>query len=214
MYASNGKRWLSKRKGSIVHPRIVTRRGVTLTIRPVVSKDQALLEATFATLSERTRYFRFLSATAKLSSAQLRYLCEVDQTDHVAVAVLDRSRPIASGRFVRLADHPDEADVGLAVVDARQGEGVGSALISVLGEIARHRSVGRLHFDVLAENSAMLAMLAKLSGSERHDQESLVHVVVDVAAIPGPVVVSGSVAKMIDRGAAKASRDLIRSRSA
>ena len=91
-------------------------------IRPIVPGDKALLKDEFARLSERSRYLRFMSAINDLSEAQLRYLTEIDYTNHMAWAAVDLRAPgelgIGVARCLRLESQPTVAEVGFAVMDS------------------------------------------------------------------------------------------------
>ena len=170
--------------------RSVTRNGFAVDLRPVTPDDKALLADGFARLSERARYFRFLVPAERLTPSQLAYLSEVDHHDHVAWGALQGERAVGVGRFVRLTEDRSSADFALTVLDEYQGRGVGRLLIEVLGVSARARGIAHFHFDVLAENAAMLGLLASM-GATRTDDEEIVHLVLDVSRIPAPDIEEG-----------------------
>lgn len=171
--------------------------GSTVTVRAVTPDDKPLLVAGFDALSERARYLRFMTPTPALSRSQLTYLSEVDHDHHIALGVLDGETPVAIARMVTYSDSQTDADVAVAVVDAHQRRGIGTALIRLLGAMARHRGIERLHFDVLAENSAMLGLLAHLGASDLVDEDSIAHCVIGVSGLPAPET-EGSVETMVD----------------
>jgi GNAT superfamily N-acetyltransferase len=175
--------------------------GLVLTLRPVLPEDGALIEEAFEHLSERSRYQRFLSPISSLSRSQLSYLSEVDHIRHVALGALLGEEPVGMVRMVCLPDSVTEADIAITVIDDYQGLGVGSELLRVMGVVARHRGISRLHFDVLAENAAMLGLLGRLEQLERDDTGPVVHVVVDPAEIPLPTPPPASIAAMVDEAA-------------
>jgi GNAT superfamily N-acetyltransferase len=171
--------------------------GAILAIRPVTADDKALILDGFERLSERSRYLRFLTPTPTLSRAQLAYLSELDQIDHVGLGFLEGETPVAIGRWVRFDDDPEAADVALTVVDDFQGRGVGRLVIQALVATARHRGVRWLHFDVLAENVAMLALLDRFD-AVRTTSPPVVHGVLDVASVVVPAELSDELALLID----------------
>lgn len=174
-----------------------------LVVRPVVASDRRLIEVGYQQLSERSRYLRFFTGADKLSPTKLSYLSNVDFVDHVALGVLDGKRPVAVGRWVRMAD-PVDADVALTVLDDHQGQGIGSALMTIMADAAGQRGVRRLHFDVLAENRAMLRLLEHHPWSEIERDETVVHIVIDAGEVPPPPVDPDQIRRMIDWGAAHA----------
>src|SRR3954452_25112433 len=80
-----------------------------IVLRRITPADKDGLVAGLGRLSERSVYQRFLSPKPRLSSGELRYLTEVDFTDHYAlVAVLEQAPGVivAVGRWVRSAEDP------------------------------------------------------------------------------------------------------------
>ena len=94
------------------------------------------------------------------SEAQLRYLTEVDQHHHVALAAVDGSNIVGVARFVRegIAD----AELAIAIVDEWQGRGLGTALMAALVDRSLKQGVTRFQAYVLADNEPMLRLLAGL----------------------------------------------------
>ncbi len=179
--------------------------GLRLTIRPVMPADRRLIEDGFSDLSERSRYLRFFSGSQRLSPTKLRYLTNVDFKNHVALGILHESTPVAVGRWVRLAD-PGAADVALTVVDEYQGRGMGRILMELIAVSGRLREIDRLHFDVLAENQAMLRLLAHYPHIEDRGDGSVVQVEVAVDSIPVARVDDRQIGRMIDWAATQGVR--------
>jgi GNAT superfamily N-acetyltransferase len=177
--------------------------GSIFTVRPVTGDDKHLILSGFDQLSERSRYLRFLSPMPSLSRGQLAYLSELDHRHHVAIGILDGDNPVAIGRFVRFDDDPTAADVALTVIDAYQGRGVGRVTIEVLAMLARHRDIRWMHFDVLAENTGMLALLDRFD-AVRTPSGPVVHAVLDVDTVPNPVGMSGDLLGLVEEVAARA----------
>lgn len=180
------------------------RDGSHVRVRPVTPDDKPLLLEGFARLSTRARYLRFLAPAERLSASQLAYLSEVDHHHHVAWGVLDGDVAAAVGRWVRLDDEPSAADVALTVLDDYQRRGIGRMLIQILAVSARARGIGAFHFDVLAENEAMLGLLRSL-GAVRTGQNGVVHHVLDISRVSPPDMVQGDLIGLLEaarRGAA------------
>jgi GNAT superfamily N-acetyltransferase len=115
-------------------------------------------------MGERSRYQRFMTIQDALSTRELRYLTEVDHHDHEALVAFD----VASGdgvgvaRFVRNPSDSLEAEAAVAVVDAWQRRGLGTALTLLLADRAREEGVERFTALLLASNDAMMNMLRRL----------------------------------------------------
>ncbi|HEV2062667.1 MAG TPA: GNAT family N-acetyltransferase [Solirubrobacteraceae bacterium] len=131
--------------------------GVRVAFRYIRPDDKERLAAAFGRLSPESQFKRFLSPKPQLSASELRYLTELDGFDHVAVlAVLadDPDAIVGVGRFVRLTDLPDTAEVAVVVADDVQGEGLGRELGRRLADEARVRSVKRFTATLLGDNVA------------------------------------------------------------
>ena len=131
-------------------------------MRPIEPGDKAAILAIYEGLSEQSRYQRFMTAVAEPSESDLRYLTEVDHTDHEALLAIDAGSGAATGvgRFVRAG--ADSAEAAIAVVDHWQGRGLGTVLCQLLAERAREVGVRRFEALLLATNVQMLDVLAAL----------------------------------------------------
>ena len=140
--------------------------GAEVCLHALSAADKPGLEAGLQRLSPRSRYFRFGRPLACLSSAELRYLTEVDQVSHVAWGAWDPAAPGAPGigvaRFVRAPEDPSRAEIALTVVDSHQRRGLGTLLLVLLWRLALVRGVRTFTGDVLAENAPMLGILEQL----------------------------------------------------
>src|SRR3954447_22632367 len=93
--------------------------GSELLIRPITPADKARLAAGLTRLSETSVQRRFLGPKPHLTSAELRYLTDVDGVDHYAIAAVDPRTDdiVAVGRWVRLVGHPLDAEAAIVVCD-------------------------------------------------------------------------------------------------
>ena len=146
--------------------RMTLRDGRPVALRPVVPGDRARLAEGFGELSHESRRLRFLGSVSTLSDAQLRYLTDVDGTDHVAWGALDLTDPDAPGfgvgRFIRLGAGSGVAEFSLTVLDTAQGLGVGQLLLAVLAAVAPGVGVETLRGVIGRENDRMSAWLFRL----------------------------------------------------
>ncbi|HQY63740.1 MAG: GNAT family N-acetyltransferase [Myxococcales bacterium] len=154
----------------------VLRDGTAVTLRPLHADDKEAFREAFRGLSPATRYLRFFSVVTEPSEHVLRYLTDVDQHDHVAIAAtvtsadLKTERGVGVARFVRAKDAPAVAEAAVTVVDEFQGRGLGALLLVELARAALARGVHTFRGEVLATNQPMLGILrsvgATLSASE------------------------------------------------
>jgi RimJ/RimL family protein N-acetyltransferase len=146
---------------------VALRDGSTVLIRPVQSADAPLVADGFARLSPRSRQLRFLTRKKQLSTAELRYLTEVDHHDHEALVALNHGdgRGVGIARYIRHADDPHAAEIAVTVVDDWQGRGLGTELVARLSGRASHEGIHRFTALVAEDNMAVARMLRNTSAS-------------------------------------------------
>jgi RimJ/RimL family protein N-acetyltransferase len=140
--------------------------GTRVRIRPVEPGDKPLLEAAMAQLSRESIRRRFLAAKPSLSSAELRYLTEVDGVDHIALVAVpedDPGRIAAVARCVRLEPGATTAEFAIVVGDRLQGRRLGSTLARALAEAACAVGIRRFTATTLSDNVAVQRLMEALS---------------------------------------------------
>ncbi len=138
--------------------------GTKVHVRPIVPEDEPLLIDAVAAMSERSVYFRFFSPLKRLPDALAHRLAVVDYNDRFAlVATTHRSseRIVGVARYDRVVG-TDVAETAVAVVDEFQRRGLGSALLAILGKVARDHGIKMFTLIVLPENQQMLGLLRKM----------------------------------------------------
>jgi RimJ/RimL family protein N-acetyltransferase len=148
-------------------------------LRPVTPGDRAALAAGYRELSDRAAYRRFFPVFPELSPAQLRFLTEIDHHGHEAIGAEepDSGRGVGVARYVRSPTDRAEAEVAVTVADHWQGLGVGTALLEALAIRARAEQVAVFTAEILVDNRAMSALLARLGPVTQQrcdDQRTLV----------------------------------------
>ncbi len=162
--------------------------GAQILIRPIRSDDKRFLEDGLRQLSDESVHRRFLSPKRSFSRAELRYLTEVDGRDHVALVAEYPGEPvrrlIAVGRFVRLAQDPDAAEVAIVVSDDWHRRGVGSLFAERLAAQARRLGVKRFTATMATDNVAAHRLMDRLSEhlEEHYSGSGVSDVVLDLAA--------------------------------
>jgi DNA-binding transcriptional LysR family regulator/RimJ/RimL family protein N-acetyltransferase len=158
-------------------PQLVTLgSGDVVRIRQVRPDDASALARAYANLGEQSRYRRFFTVMPELPEATLKAAVEVDHVDHealVAVPLLS-TEIVGESRFIRLPDQLDTAEVGVTVVDAWQGRGLGPALLACLSEHALAAGIEYFTAEILAENRTMLALLPSLGQVETESRGPVV----------------------------------------
>ena len=157
-----------------------------ILFRHIRADDKGRLADGLARLSNASQQKRFLMPKPRFSSAELRYLTEIDGFDHVAIVAVSAEDPevfYAVGRFVRLKDDPSTAEVAVVVADFLHGRGLGRELGRRLADEARSLGVQRFTATLLRDNLAAHRLMASISArlEERHDG-MLDEIVADLAA--------------------------------
>ena len=159
--------------------------GTPLLIRPIEPDDKELLARGFEQLSPSSRYRRFFHQVDHLSDAQLRYLTEVDGTDHNAFVCVLRDEPaegVGVARWIRLPDDHGVAEGAVTVVDRYQGLGVGRTLLYVLGRDAISKGIGAFRAWIVGENTPMLKILVSLGAKPGRWEQGTMEVVLPLPA--------------------------------
>ena len=148
--------------------------GVTVAVRPIRPED-ADMEASFVrNLSDVARHFRFMTSVKELTREMLVRFTQIDYDRELALVGLvergGKETQIAVARYVK-ADR-ESAHVSVVVADAWQGRGIGGRLLTMLMDDARARGIVRLEGEVLAENTGIRALLARLGFTFRRDPDS------------------------------------------
>jgi GNAT superfamily N-acetyltransferase len=130
-----------------------------IVVRPLRNGDTAVVQAVFDRLGPQSRRLRFGGAKNLLTATELTQLARVDGDHHVVVAWY-RGEPAGIARLVR---DGAVADVAFAVVDALQGNGVGSVLSQRLLEDARAAGIRQLRATMTADNAPSLALMKRIT---------------------------------------------------
>ena len=155
--------------------------GTQVLLRPIRADDKRRLGAAFSRLSPETQTLRFLGPKPRLTTADLRYLTEIDGADHVALVAVLAHRPaiiVGVGRFVRSAEDPEAAEVAVVIGDPWQQQGLGRHMGLALADLARRRGIRRFTASMLSENVAahrlFAGISARLHAEHHHGVEELV----------------------------------------
>jgi RimJ/RimL family protein N-acetyltransferase len=138
--------------------RYVLTDGTRVLIRPIEAGDKPRLAAALGRLSAQSIRRRFLAAKPSLSHAELRYLTEVDGTDHLALVAFledDPERVAGVARCVRLEPGGDVAEFAIVVGDPVQRLGLGRVLATELADAACRVGIRRFAATTLVDNEAV-----------------------------------------------------------
>jgi len=143
--------------------------GRLIEIRALRPSDEAgMLAALDQTNAESLRR-RFFVTKRAFSAKEKTFFINVDFVKHIALVVeveeACRRSIVGGGRYIITA--PGEAEIAFVVIDAYQGQGIGTLLLRHLAHIARSADVKKLSADVLPENAPMRKVFSKFGFEPR-----------------------------------------------
>lgn len=155
-----------------IHPypaHLVTRwqlpSGNDVLIRPIRPEDAELTQGFVRSLSEESKYFRFMDAVRELSPTMLARLTQIDYTREMALLALTEidGKEVELG-VARYAINPDaeSCEFALVVDDRWQKQGIGHKLMDVLMDVARSKGLKMMEGEVLKTNRPMLKLVEAL----------------------------------------------------
>ncbi len=139
--------------------------GTSVVLRPIRPEDAEMEREFVKTLSESSRYFRFMSSVRELTPAMLSRFTQIDYDREMAfVAVCEEGGREVEIGVARYVTNPDwqTCEFAIVVSDAWQGRGLGRRMLERLIEVARGRGLKSMVGHVLAANPGMLALCARL----------------------------------------------------
>jgi RimJ/RimL family protein N-acetyltransferase len=161
----------------------VLRNGREVEIRALRRDDRDALLAATSRASPQSMFRRFFAAKRAFSEQEIEFFVNVDFIAHVALVAVTRenSQAIIIGGVRYIVTQPGTAEVAFAVVDAYQGQGLGTVLMRHLAAIARNAGLKELIAEVLADNTPMLKVFER-SGLPLtvQRQTGVVHVVLQL----------------------------------
>lgn len=160
------------------------RDGRPIEIRALRPDDRDEMLAAIGRTSTQSLRRRFFAPKKGFSEQEIAFFLNIDFENHVAlVAQIDEDRyPAIAGGGRYIVVRPGQAEIAFVVVDAYQGQGIGTLLMRHLALLARDAGVKELIAEVLPENAAMLKVFKKFGfrlGSKRDPQ--IVHLALQLA---------------------------------
>jgi GNAT superfamily N-acetyltransferase len=149
---------------------VVLREGARLLIRPIRAADADALVGLHARLSADTIYRRYFGARPHLAPADVERFTRVDGRARFALVAMRGSDLVAVARY---EGRPgvSSAEIAVVVDDALQHQGVGRLMLERLVDVAHEAGLETLAADVLAGNTAMLALLRTLGLPRRTESD-------------------------------------------
>jgi RimJ/RimL family protein N-acetyltransferase len=137
--------------------------GRPVEIRALRPDDRAEMLAAIGRTSPQSLQRRFFAPKKNFSEQEMAFFLNIDFESHVAlIAQIDedgRAAIVGGGRYIIV--RPGQAEIAFVVVDAYQGQGIGTILMRHLAVLARDAGLKELIAEVLPENTAMLKVFKK-----------------------------------------------------
>jgi RimJ/RimL family protein N-acetyltransferase len=141
------------------------RDGRPVEIRALRPDDRADMLAAIERTSMKSLQRRFFVPRRSVSEQEMAFFLDIDFESHVALVAqinaAGRLAIVGGGRYV--IAQPGQAEIAFIVVDAYQGQGIGTILMRHLIILAHDAGLKQLIAEVLPENSAMLKLLKRFS---------------------------------------------------
>ncbi|MGB4467704.1 MAG: bifunctional acetate--CoA ligase family protein/GNAT family N-acetyltransferase [Azovibrio sp.] len=144
--------------------------GQSVTIRPIRPEDADLEQDFVRSMSDESRYYRFMDTIRELTPAMLVRFTQIDYDREMAlIAVIKdeesgKETQIGVARYVVNPDG-ESVEFALAVGDNWQKCGIGRKLMSCLIECARMKGYRAVVGDVLSTNTKMFRLMTSLGFS-------------------------------------------------
>ncbi len=140
--------------------------GRIVTIRPIRPEDAELEQTFVRSMSDESRYFRFMDTMRELTQTMLVRFTQIDYDREMAlIAVIANDdggdEQIGVARYVTGPDG-ESVEFALAVGDQWQKCGVGRRLMMALIDCARSKGYRAIIGDVLAANGKMFQLMTNL----------------------------------------------------
>ena len=145
------------------------RDGRAVEIRALQPDDKDDMLAAISRTGMESMQRRFFAVKRGFSEKEIAYFMNIDFTNHVALVALaeeeGRKVIIGGGRYIVV--EPGQAEIAFVVIDAYQGQGLGTTLMRHLAIIARKAGLKALVAEVLPENTAMRKVFSKFGFTHR-----------------------------------------------
>lgn len=136
-------------------------------IRPILPEDKIPMQVGLQMLSPESIRQRFFANKKAFSEAELKFLTEVDQVNHLAFVAVhhldDKLFPAGVIRAIKSSEKPTHAEIGITIVDCYQGKSLGTKLFDEIANRALSVGITHIYGDYHTSNLKMAKLLAKFS---------------------------------------------------
>jgi RimJ/RimL family protein N-acetyltransferase len=134
-----------------------------ITIRALRPDDRTEMLAAIGRTSMQSLQRRFFVPKKGFSEREMTFFLDIDFESHVAIVaeIAEDGCAVIAGGGRYIVVQPGQAEIAFVVVDAYQGQGIGTILMRHLAVLARDAGLRELVAEVLPENTAMLKLFRK-----------------------------------------------------
>jgi acyl-CoA synthetase (NDP forming)/GNAT superfamily N-acetyltransferase len=174
---------------------VVLRDGSLGVIRELAAGDRDALLTLHESLSPRTLYLRFFSASKLSAGRYVTRLVRPGTGDHGAVVMEVQGRLVGVAAYECVEEDLTPvaaqglAEIAFVVADDQHGRGIGTLLMEHVAALARRRGLSQFVAETLPDNAAMLDVF-KEAGYAVTFRRSLDTVQVSIDLTPGPNVLT------------------------
>jgi RimJ/RimL family protein N-acetyltransferase len=159
------------------------RDGRQVEIRALRPDDKDDMLAAVGRTGMQSMQRRFFGVKRGFSEKEIAFFMNIDFTNHVALVALadEDGRPVIIGAGRYIVVEPGRAEIAFMIIDAYQGQGIGTLLMRHLAAIARGAALKELIAEVLPENAAMRKVFSKFGFKSAAKREpGVVHLVMQL----------------------------------
>jgi RimJ/RimL family protein N-acetyltransferase len=159
------------------------RDGREVEIRALRPDDKDDMLAAVGRTGMQSLQRRFFAVKRGFSEKEIAYFMNIDFSNHVALVALadEDGRPVIIGGGRYIVVEPGRAEIAFVVIDAYQGQGLGTLLMRHLAAIARGAALKQMIAEVLPENTAMRKVFGKFGFKPAAKREpGVIHLVMQL----------------------------------
>jgi RimJ/RimL family protein N-acetyltransferase len=159
------------------------RDGREVEIRALRPDDKDDMLAAVGRTGTQSLQRRFFVVKRGFSEREIAFFMNIDFSNHVALVALsdEDGRPVIIGGGRYIVVESGRAEIAFVVIDAYQGQGLGTLLMRHLAAIARGAGLKELIAEVLPENTAMRKVFGKFGFKSAAKREpGVVHLVLQL----------------------------------
>lgn len=148
--------------------------GTDLVIRPIRPEDAQMEQHFVRSLSEQTKYFRFMRAIKELTPEMLVRFTQIDYDREMAlIGVVNQDDADMEVGVARYMSRPggEACEFAIVVADEWRNRGIGARLMRSLMQNARERGFRIMDGEVLTANTRMLALVQSLGFQSERDRQ-------------------------------------------